>query len=226
MDDARGRATPEGSGAQSPGAERHLTDYLAAVASGEPTPGGGSVVAVVGALAAALGEMVCNLSRGRSADAVAEPEVRDAAEQLSGLRERLTGAAAADEAAYRRYRAAASLPKGTETERAERLAALQLALVDAADVPLAVATACAAVAAALEPVARLGNRHALSDAVTGALLAEAALRGALLNVRGNAALLRDAAVAEAYRCRAEATEAAGRAAAARVLAAAAARGTR
>lgn len=200
-----------------------LPAYAAAVASGEPTPGGGSVVAVVAALGAALGEMVCSLSVGRPAYAEFEVELRRAAVRLAGLRERLLAAAAEDEAAYRAYRDASTRPKGTDAERAARRDALQAALLVAADVPLAVAAACAELAEILEPIARLGNRHAVSDAATGALLAEAALRGALLNVRGNARLLREPAAADRYRAQAERLEARGRDAAGRVLHAAAGR---
>lgn len=200
-----------------------LAEYAAAVASGEPTPGGGSVVAVVAALGAALGEMVGNLTFGRPADAAVEAELWGAVERLRTLRDGLLAAAPADEAAFRGYVAAAALPNGTEPERATRRDALQAALLGAADVPLAVARNAVEVATLLEPVARLGNRHALADAVVGVLLTEAARRGALLNVRGNARRLRDADAADRYRRRAEEVETAGQAAVARVLAAADAR---
>ena len=200
--------------------EPTLAGYVAAVASGEPTPGGGSVVAVIAALGAALGEMVCNLTIGRPAYAAAEAELRPAVGRLSFIRDRLLAVARVDETAYRRYLDATALPKATEAERTARLVAVQEALTNAADVPLGVAESCLELASALEPVARLGNRHAVSDAVVAALLAEAVLRGALLNVRGNAGLLRDTLLAERYRSRADDLEAGGRAAVARVLAAA------
>ncbi len=194
-----------------------LASYIEAVASGAPTPGGGSVVAVVAALAAGLGEMVCNLTLGRPAYAAAEVECQAAKAQLEALRARLLAAAGEDEAAYRDYRAATALPKGNDEEQGRRAAAIQSALTTATDVPLAVAVACIEVAETLEPVARLGNRHALSDARIGALLAGAALRGALLNVSGNAAMLRDAAAATAYRERADELERLGTQAVQRVL---------
>ena len=89
--------------------ERTLAGYVAAVASGEPTPGGGSVVSVVAALGAALGEMVCNLTLGRSADA-AEAELRPVVGRLKFLRDRLLAVARVDETAYRRYLDATALP--------------------------------------------------------------------------------------------------------------------
>jgi formiminotetrahydrofolate cyclodeaminase len=197
-----------------------LDDYLEAVASADPTPGGGSVVAIVAALGAALGAMVCNLTIGRPASSPAESDLRATLDRLTLLRHELRRAAADDESAYRRYRTASALPKGTTAERDTRMAAVQAALIDAADVPLTVATACLALLEALEPVARLGNLHALSDAETGALLADVALRGALLNVRGNARLLRDPLVSERYLQRATDLETSSRIALDHVLSAA------
>jgi formiminotetrahydrofolate cyclodeaminase len=195
-----------------PRSTQPLTDYLDAVASGEPTPGGGSVVAVVAALAAALGEMVCRLTLGRPAYAAAEPEIKPVLSELARARARLLSLAAADEAAYRRYLAAIALPKTTDAERSARRPAVRAALLEAIDIPLAVASECAAIGARLEPVARLGNRHALSDAAAAALLVDAALRGALLNVRGNVTLLRDPDAAARYLERVTSLETDGRAA--------------
>jgi formiminotetrahydrofolate cyclodeaminase len=207
---------------------RSLTDYLAATASADPTPGGGSVVAVVGALGAALGAMVARLSAGRSpasADAgdATGPGLDPVLPQLDALRQRLLSLAAADEAAYQGYRAAAALPKSTPPERAARAAALQASLLAATDVPLATASAAADLAALLDPVARLGNRHALADAQIAAWAADLAVKGALLNVRGNAALLKDVTAAERYRAAADQIESRAAAAVTDALAAARAR---
>lgn len=196
-------------------APRTLAGYLDEVASGAPTPGGGSVAGIVGALAAALGEMVVHLSEGRGADPEAEQALQTAGRNLSDLRAALAAAAEADERAYAGYRAAASLPRSCAPEKLARKAAMQAALTDATEVPLAIARAAAETAEILEEVARLGNPHLRSDAALGALLAEAALRGALLNIRGNAALLRDDARAAAYLEDADRLEAVGRAAAQR-----------
>jgi len=189
-----------------------LDAYIEAVASSAPAPGGGSVVAVVAALAAALGEMVCNLTLGRPTYAAAEAECAAAKARLATLRGHLLAAASDDEIAYRDYRAAAAQSKGSDQERERRLVAMQGALVTATEVPLAVAAACVEIALALEPVARLGNGHALVDAQIGALLAGTALTGALLNVRGNAAMLRDPEVATGYQERANDLERSGAAA--------------
>ena len=185
--------------------QRTLHSYLEEVASGNPTPGGGSVAAVVGALAAALGEMVANLTTGE--------ELAPARDRLTHLRIELLRAAAADEAAYATYRSAASLPRDSKEAKAARAAAMQQALIVATEIPMQVARAATEAAHALQAVALTGNPHLRTDVALGALLAEVALRGALLNVRGNAAMLRDGARAGAYLEEADQLEANGRKAA-------------
>jgi glutamate formiminotransferase/formiminotetrahydrofolate cyclodeaminase len=167
----------------------------------------------VGALAAALGEMVANLTLGRTKYADAESTLGPGRVRLTALRTALLEAAAADEAAYQSYRDAASLPRSNESEKTERTVAMQRALITATDVPLGVARSLHEVAVILQSMARHGNPHARSDAALGALLAEAALRGVLLNVRGNAAMLEDRELALAYLADADRLEEAGRAAA-------------
>jgi formiminotetrahydrofolate cyclodeaminase len=194
-------------------ADGGLATYLEEVAAGTPTPGGGSVAAVVGALAAALGEMVANLTLGRPKYAGAESTLGPGRVRLTALRTALLEAAAADAVAYQSYRDAASLPRSSESEKTERAVAMQRALITATDVPLGVARSLHEVAVILQSMARDGNPHVRSDAALGALLAEAALRGALLNVRGNGAMLEDRELALAYLADADRLEEAGRAAA-------------
>lgn len=194
---------------------RTLEGYIEAVASSAPTPGGGSVVGVVGALSAALGQMVLNFT-GAPADG--GPSRRDELlHALADCQAHLLQGAADDEAAYRGYRDASALPKATAEEKAVRKAAMQAALTTATEVPLAIAEQAARVAALLVEVAQIGNRHLASDAALGALLAETTLRGALLNVRGNAALLKDTDRAQHYREAADRLEAEGRQAAAMAM---------
>lgn len=176
-----------------------VAGYAAAVASDRPTPGGGSVAGVVGALAAALMEMVCQLSKGRAAGEESEAELSEAIELASGLRSRLLDLAAADEAAYRGYVAATKLPKTTEQEKFDRRSALQQMLGTAADVPLAVALACCESLQALERLASYGNKYLVSDVIAAALCAEAAGRAALLNVEVNARMMTDKERGRSYR---------------------------
>ena len=192
-----------------------LSAYLAEVAAGKPVPGGGSVAAVVGALAAALGEMVANLTLGREKYVDVEASLRPVRDRLTALRTSLLDAAAADESAYQSYRDATGLPSTSDREKAVRTDAMQQALITATDVPLGVARSARDVAEILQSVAREGNPHVRSDAALGALLAEAALRGALLNVRGNAAMLTDRELSVTYLTDADRLEEAGREAAQR-----------
>jgi methenyltetrahydrofolate cyclohydrolase len=190
-----------------------LSAYLAEVAAGTPVPGGGSVAAVVGALAAALGEMVANLTLGREKYVDVEASLRPVRDRLTALRTSLLDSAAADESAYQSYRDAAGLPRTSDREKAVRTDAMQQALIAATEVPLGVARSAREVAEILQSVAREGNPHVRSDAALGALLAEAALRGALLNVRGNAAMLADRELSVTYLTDADLLEEAGREAA-------------
>jgi formiminotetrahydrofolate cyclodeaminase len=189
-------------GARNPG----LVAYVEEVASSAPTPGGGSAAAVVGGLAAALGEMVVNLTPARTDDPTGAAELRASLDRLGTARRRLLALAVDDERVYQGYRTAAALPRSTTAERASRSAAMQTALLASAKVPLDVATALADLFPDLERVARLGNKHLLSDAEVAAILAEAAVRAATVNVRVNARLLLDTEPAAALLARAVAVE--------------------
>lgn len=195
--------------------ERTLEGYIDAVASAAPAPGGGSVVGVVGALSAALGQMVINFTDAPNEQGKAQ--VNDLLAALQTCQSRLMQAASEDEAAYQGYRDATNLPRGTADEKAARKSAMQAALMAATDVPLAMAEQAARLAALLIEVAEIGSRRLASDTTLSALLAETTLRGALLNVRGNATLLKDTVKAQSYREAADRLEAEGRRAAATAL---------
>ncbi|HEY8446522.1 MAG TPA: cyclodeaminase/cyclohydrolase family protein [Thermomicrobiales bacterium] len=176
----------------SPSSSRTVAEYAAAVASAEPTPGGGSVVATTAALAASLGEMVTRLTLARPRDAAVTERLGAALTAMTRLRETLLDLAAADERAYAAYRSAVALPKATPEERQRRQEALDQALEASASAPLGVAAVVLDLLAHLQTVGKLGTKHALTDIQTAALLAEAALKGALLFVEVNARLLSNA----------------------------------
>ncbi|MDQ3695413.1 MAG: cyclodeaminase/cyclohydrolase family protein [Chloroflexota bacterium] len=179
--------------------------FAAAVASRQPTPGGGSVAGVVAALAAALGSMVCRFTPALADVSDSSAQERMLAE-LDRMRTAMLGLAEADAVAYAAYRAATALPKATDHERGRRREAMRAAMIEATEVPLAIARGCARLRLLLAKVAMEGNPHLRSDAEIGLLLAEAASRGSLLNVRGNLTLLRDAPAAERYRAEADELE--------------------
>lgn len=168
-----------------------IPGYLDDLASSAPTPGGGSVAGLVNALGCALGEMVGALSP--TATEIAE--VRRATERLHALRANSIAAMARDENAYAGYIAATKLPRSLPDEKDVRRKAMQAALFTAAEAPLALARTALETLVCLQPIAALGNKHVLSDARIGAMLAELAVRAALINVRVNTALIKDVATA-------------------------------
>jgi formiminotetrahydrofolate cyclodeaminase len=170
------------------GSVQELLDELAGSSA---TPGGGSAAALAGAMGAALLGMVCNLTIGKKQFATVENELRGVLEEAEALRRQLSSLADADTRAFDRVMAAYRLPKETEGERAARQAAIQRALQGATQVPLETAAACAAIVKLTARVIAKVNPNALSDAGTAALLAEAGLRGAQLNVGINLTSIRD-----------------------------------
>jgi glutamate formiminotransferase/formiminotetrahydrofolate cyclodeaminase len=168
-----------------------LSGFLAAVASPSPVPGGGSVAAHVGALGAALAQMVAGLTAGKKKYAAVDAEMRDVAIRAAGLANTLSALAVRDAEAYAAVTAAHKLPQEPEAAAATRRQAVTIALLDAAQVPLDTARACAEVAELAAAVAERGNTNAASDAGVAALLAEAGCKGAAFNVRINVAALED-----------------------------------
>ncbi len=166
-------------------------------ASESPAPGGGSISAYMGALAAALGTMVANLSAHKRGWDERWKEFSDHAEAGRELQDRLIRLVDEDTEAFNRIMAALGMPKNTEEEKAARREALQEATLYATQVPLQTMKAAYATFDLLEAMAGKGNPASVSDAGVGALAAEAAVQGAGLNVRINAAGLRDRAMADA-----------------------------
>jgi glutamate formiminotransferase/formiminotetrahydrofolate cyclodeaminase len=162
-----------------------LDGFVARVASPSPTPGGGSVAAHAGALGAALAQMVAGLTVGRRKYAAVEEEARAIAAEAARLRRTLAQLAVRDAASFDAVRAAYQLAGDTGDAAERRREAIREALFQAADVPLETARAAAQVCALAARVARVGNRNAVSDAAVAALLADAACRGAVWNVRIN-----------------------------------------
>jgi len=217
--DAIGRATDTaGSSGDSP-VPTSLAGFVGAVASAAPVPGGGSVAAHVGALGAALAEMVAGLTAGRKKYLAVDAEMREIATRAATLRTRLSALVAADADAYQAVSAAYKLPKAAPEEAAARDAAIQAALIRAAEVPLETARACAAVAELAATCADKGNPNAASDAGVAALVAEAGCRGAAYNVRINVSAMPDRAVGAPLAAEAERLVTAASAAASRATAA-------
>ncbi len=170
--------------------------FAVETASESPAPGGGSISAYMGALGAALGTMVANLSSHKAGWDSRWKEFSDWADRGQELLGRLLALVDEDTAAFDRIMAALGMPKGSEEEKAARSEALQKATLYATQVPLKTMQAAAEVFPIVRAMAEQGNPNSVSDAGVGALAARSAVLGAQLNVRINAAGLKDRQVAE------------------------------
>ncbi|MBV8081404.1 MAG: cyclodeaminase/cyclohydrolase family protein [Candidatus Eremiobacteraeota bacterium] len=176
-----------------------IDSYVRALASADPTPGGGSASALVGALAAALASMVARLTASSPKFAPLAEPMGAIADQAARLMDALLAAIDADVAAFDAVSAAYKLPKSSDAERAARSDAIQLALVGATDAPMHVVELCAQVAKLAVELVDAGNPNAISDAGCCALFAHAAARGCALNIRLNVKGLKSSIVADSYR---------------------------
>jgi methenyltetrahydrofolate cyclohydrolase len=183
-------------------AAKPLSDFMAELASAEPVPGGGSVAALGGALGASLVAMVCRLTIDKKGYESVRTELELILPRAESLQYELRELMQADIQAYARVMDAYQMAKSTEAEKTARQRAVEVALKHASDVPLTVAERCADVLALIQMVAAKGNKNAASDAGVGALMAEAGLRGAALNVSINLGSIKDEAYVNEKRSRA------------------------
>jgi formiminotetrahydrofolate cyclodeaminase len=183
-------------------AAKPLQHFLDKLASAEPVPGGGSVAALAGSLAAALVAMVCRLTIGKKGYEAVTAEMQTILPRAESLQQELRDLMQADIDAYARVMDGYQLPKETATEKTVRAQAIQDALKHATEVPLRVAEYCSDVLDLARVVAEKGNPSAASDGAVGALMAEAGLRGAAFNVSINLASIKDEACVQEHRTRA------------------------
>ena len=174
-------------------------DFYNEVAAKTPTPGGGSVAAAAGTLAAALNSMVCRLT-------VDKKKYQDVAEELKGvleksevLRAQLKEMIAKDGAAFDKLMASRKMPKDTEQEIAKRHKAIGEATKGAAQTPLETARLALQVMELSKTVAEKGNVNSVSDAGVAALMAKAAIEGAIYNVKINISDFEDKVFVEEMR---------------------------
>ena len=168
-------------------------DFLTALASSVPAPGGGGGAAMAGALAAALASMVANLTIGKEKFAAQECEVKALLQEAEQVRQDLLALVEDDAAVFNSFMACYKLPKTTDAEKAARTAAIRKAAKQAAEVPLAIAKASYKVLQLAHRLVIIGNPGVITDGACSALLARAALRCAEYNVRINLGLTKDEA---------------------------------
>lgn len=174
-----------------------LKAYVDSASSGEPTPGGGSVAALVGALGGALTNMVHELSIDKKAYKELSEDIRKDFEAANGkivaLRDDLTKLIDEDTKAFDKVMEAFGMPKGTEEEIVVRSQAIQDGYKVALDPPLRTATKCVEIMREQDVLAEYGNKNAITDVGVGILLAYAATESALFNVIINLNSIKDEA---------------------------------
>ena len=182
-----GMSDGDGEQASAPKSGGFLEDLAAPTAA----PGGGSAGAYAGALGAALAEMVAGLTIGKNKYREVEAEMLAIRAQARRLRTELASAVEDDAAAFEAVLGAIRLPKETDAQKQARQAAIQVATLNAAHVPLHTAAGSLRVMELAAKCAKHGNLSAASDAMSGAILAHAALKAAGYNVRINLQTLED-----------------------------------
>lgn len=171
--------------------ELTVKEFTDKVIGKDPVPGGGSVSALSGALAAALTAMVANLTAGRKKYMEVDGLMQNLAAQLSQTAQELLADVDRDSEAYNQVFDAFKLPKETDEEKAARSEAIQQATHHAAEVPMEVARRVCHILPWIVEVGQKGNSNAITDACVAMMCARTAIRGALLNVKINLGSLKD-----------------------------------
>ncbi|MDY6122332.1 MAG: cyclodeaminase/cyclohydrolase family protein [Porphyromonas sp.] len=165
--------------------------FLAETAGQEPVPGGGSISALNGSIAAALAEMVANLTIGKKKYAEVEEQMKKIATEAAAIQKELVLDIDRDSDAYNLVFAAFKLPKETDEEKAARSAKIQETTKIAASVPMEVARRTYSLLDMIEQVVKLGNQNAITDGCVAMMCARTAIYGALFNVRINLGSIKD-----------------------------------
>ncbi len=171
--------------------EKPVQTFLDDLASKASTPGGGSAAAIMGAMGAALVSMVANLTVGKKNYEAVDAEMQALLSTSEQLRQQLGDMIKADVDVFDQVMAAYGMAKDTDEDKATRSQAIQSALKEATDVPLACAGLCAELIKLCRPMAEKGNKNVISDAGVAVLAANAALRSAALNVYINIGGIKD-----------------------------------
>lgn len=170
--------------------------FLEELASKQPTPGGGAASALCGATAAALTAMLGNLTAGKAGSEANDKMALEIIIAADKLRLELAQLADDDAAVFNKFMEAYKMPKATDTEKAMRTAAIGQAAIAAAEVPMQIAEKSMEVLLLARRIIVIGNPNAISDGTVSAIVARAALRSALYNVKINLGLIKDAAYVE------------------------------
>ncbi len=181
--------------------------FLEELASKQPTPGGGAASALCGATAAALTAMLGNLTAGKAGSEANDKMALEIIIAADKLRLELAQLADDDAAVFNKFMEAYKMPKATDTEKAMRTAAIGQAAIAAAEVPMQIANKSLEVLKLARKLIVFGNPNAISDGTVSALMARAALRSALYNVKINLGLIKDDEYVAAARAKMQQLEA-------------------
>ena len=181
--------------------EKPVNTFLDELASSAPAPGGGSAAALAAAIGAALVSMVANLTVGKKDYANVQEDIQRILGRSEALRHKCQELLDADVAAYTEVSKVYKMPRDTEEQKQARSAAMQKALKNATAVPMQLAEACVEILDLCPESAEKGNVRAVSDVGVGALMAEAALRAAALNVLINLGSIKDESFVKKERAR-------------------------
>ncbi len=165
--------------------------YIDDASSGQPTPGGGSIAAMGGALAGSMMNMVCNFTVGKKSYQTVEEKVRAILKDGMDLTEHMLCLAVKDTEAYSEVSKAYGLPKDTEEEKKARSQAIQEACKLALQVPSKVISAGARMLVLLSELVDIGNKNLITDTGVAALMSLASVESAILNVRINLVFIKD-----------------------------------
>ena len=185
-------------------AEKSCADFVSLLASREPVPGGGGASALVGAIGAALGNMVGSLTAGKKKYAAVEADIIRLKKESDRLQGEFLALVQRDAEVFEPLSRAYGMPRETEAEKAEKARVMEAALREACSVPLEIMEKCGEAVKVIEEFAAKGSSLAISDAGVGVLFCKAALSGASLNVFINTAAMTDRAYAEDINRRANA----------------------
>lgn len=181
--------------------------FLEELASKQPTPGGGAASALCGATAAALTAMLGNLTAGKAGSEANDKMALEIIIAADKLRLELAQLADDDAAVFNKFMEAYKMPKATDTEKSMRTAAIGQAAIAAAEVPMQIANKSLEVLKLARRLIVFGNPNAISDGTVSALMARAALRSALYNVKINLGSIKDDEYVAAARAKMQQLEA-------------------
>jgi len=171
--------------------DQKIKTFLDSLASESATPGGGSVAALTGAMSAALISMVSNLTIGKEKYRHLEDDIKLLLQKSESLRAKLEELMEKDVEVFNQLMAIMKLPRNNEEEKKIRNQKMQIALIEAAKVPLEVARKSKELIDICQEIADKGNKNAISDAGVAVILAEAAFDSAIINVKINLNMIKD-----------------------------------